>query len=136
MPEYPWVRTFQFQVNVPANTTAANPQVSVAPIGPNVILRRVILTVPSGHVGLTGFALVYAGEHVLPFQRNTFLVLDGITLTFDFDFPVWDSEIEIRTVNADIIEHTFLVVFQVDDVELLPPAAPVMFAAELLEGLG
>lgn len=136
MAEFPWIKTYTFTISASPETSLNLAEETTIRLGSNVILRRIVIVTPTGHVGLTGIAFLYAGEHVLPFQADTFLQLDGNTLTFDFDFPVWSGEMIVRTTNLDIHEHTWLVTCQVEDVQLRGSSRPERISGLLLEGGG
>ena len=106
-----------------AGTGSTVPTVMSVSLGRNVTLARVTFVIPTGHVGITGIALRYAGVRILPFQPAAFIRGDGEAPPFDFGFPVASGTIDVEMFNDDVVDHSWFVRFEVEDIELRPAVA-------------
>ncbi|MGH3571176.1 MAG: hypothetical protein ACRDUW_05005 [Pseudonocardiaceae bacterium] len=92
-------------------TTAAttfpdtSPQTTDPALG-DVWMYKIELRIPSGHAGLTGIAITYAGVTIVPWSANLAWILgDNDYLTFDVNDEVGQS-LRVVTYNDDVISHT------------------------------
>lgn len=112
-------RTFPTRITTPLSTTRASPQTTAVAL-PQGTLVRVEVVVPSGHAGLTGLALRYAGEHVWPWGPDTWIEADDEVLSAVLDFPLGGSTLDVLTYNTDdTFDHDHLLRLTV-----LDPASP------------
>lgn len=100
-------RYFQYKTTIPPGTTdPTNPQRDTVAI-PHGTLLTVLLQVPSGHVGLTGFSLWLAGTQIVPWEGELdYIVAEDQTFVFDVNVEV-DVQLETVCYNADIWDHSF-----------------------------
>lgn len=95
------------------STTAAAPASQTVSFG-TVMVLQVELLIPPGHNGLTGFALRYAGERLLPKAATEFIVGDNLDRFYDFRFPV-SAPLTLVGYNTDATYgHTFHLTFKLD----------------------
>lgn len=98
---------------VPAGTPAAAPVVLTVVFGV-ALLMDLLLLIPPGHSGVTGFALRYNQTRVLPFtDGQTWIVGDDERIRFDLDLLVSGS-IDLLGFNTGRFTHTFYVLSHVD----------------------
>ncbi len=115
-------RTFERRVTTPASTTQAAPQVTAWPM-PRGTLIEVTVVIPTGHAGLTGVALRYAGEHVYPFEDDSWIEGDDEVIDTPLDFEVGGADVSILTYNTDdTYSHDFIVRVLHEDPELVESA--------------
>lgn len=62
-----YTRYFAYDLSTPAGTAHSSPQRTNITVE-DTVLELCALTIPNGHVGLTGFAIDYAGERILPWS--------------------------------------------------------------------
>lgn len=79
---------------------------------PNAWVEKVIILFAPGHVLLTGVAIRYNGNTILPFDGvGQFIFGDNERLTFPIDMYM-PARITVRTVNTDTLAHGHVVTFQ------------------------
>lgn len=107
MPEQsPARRTVQTTIAVPASTLPTAPQISAYDLG-DVLLERLEVIIPDGHAGLTGIAVVYDGQGVVPWATTpVFLIGNGETPTFDVDFR-FGHPAQVWAYNEGVYAHSF-----------------------------
>ena len=112
-------RTFPVRITTPSGTIRTSPQTTAVSL-PRGTLVLIDVLVPSGHAGLTGLALRYAGEHIWPWGPDTWLEADDDTITTELDFPLGGSTLDVLTYNTDdTYDHDHLLRLTVAD-----PAGP------------
>jgi hypothetical protein len=100
-----YVRTLQ--ATVAAGVTAAAPAAQSWDVGP-ATLRRLEITVPNGHNGLTGIAFVVGGSRVVPFDADEWLVGNGQTFVFSPDLQLAGGVISVVQFNLGDFPHSHL----------------------------
>ncbi len=107
-----------FAVTVPAGTQASAPQVTALTM-PARIVRRVRVRVPPGPAGLVGWALGAAGQRVLPWGPNQWIVADNEAIVWDLDDQITSGAWQLQAYNTGVYAHTLYVTFELDP----PPRA-------------
>lgn len=110
------VRTFA--VTIPAGTLQATPQVSALTM-PARIVRSVRVRIPPGPSGMVGWALGAAGERVLPWGANQWIVADDEAIEWPLEGQISSGAWQLQAYNAGVFAHTLHVTFQLD-----PPQGP------------
>lgn len=91
---------------VPANTAEASAVSDTWSLG-RVVVVELTVVVPSGHAGLTGYAVQYDGERIVPFGGSTdWIVADGVEIPIPVDVEIGHALV-IRAFNTDIYSHRF-----------------------------
>lgn len=117
-------RQFPSRITTQANTTAASPLETAISL-PRGTLERITVVIPSGHAGLTGLALQYAGEHVWPWGPNTWLEGDDEVVESDIGFSLEGANLIVRTYNTDdTFDHDHLIRLVVLDPRGQPARSP------------
>lgn len=118
------------RLTVPAGTTAAAPATAVCDVG-HVELSEVEVVVPSGHVGLTGFALAYANQRIVPWAGDLgWLVADDDKVTVPVGIEV-SAPVVLQGYNLDAYDHSFYVRLTVDVLGIGIPERSAIGALEL-----
>lgn len=107
----------------PAGTTEAAPLETVLDGVVNCQVVRVTIRIPAGHSGLTGIALGYAHNPVLPRTAGRFISGDDEVIEYDLRDYIEGPQWQAFTVNHDTISHAWQIRFEVD--ELTDPAAGI-----------
>jgi len=105
------VRTFA--VTVPPGTAIAAPQVTALTM-PARIVRSVRVRVPPGPSGTVGWALGSAGERVLPWGPNQWIVADDEAIEWDLAGQITSGRWQLQAYNLGVFSHTLYVTFQLD----------------------
>jgi len=99
--------------NIPANTSKTSPKTdTVTLIGE--VLERVIILIPSGHVGLTGLQIYYGDYQLIPRPADEWLKGDNVLLNVPlmFELPEYETTLKLRGYNEDdTYDHTFYLYF-------------------------
>jgi hypothetical protein len=97
-------------LTVPANTTAAAPQLTTVTLG-DVWLHQVVVRTPAGHNGTTGYAITSNGTPVIPWGTPlTYLITNDELLEFPVEAE-FDKFLVIRTTNTDVYAHSLYLRF-------------------------
>ena len=87
------------------------------------IPRRATIIIPDGHAGLTGIALGYGHNAVIPRTTGKFISSNDEFITFDLTNypagPVWSAFV----CNNDTISHVWEVMLELDEI---PAATPTI----------
>lgn len=112
----------------PGNTPVTAP-VEFALVGMDPIVpRKVTVTIPDGHSGLTGIAVAFGHNAVIP--ANTGAFISGNDWTFPFELTSYPNGVSwsVLMCNLDLIPHVWQVIFEGDNLPLSSaaqiPAAP------------
>lgn len=98
-------RLYYQTVSIPAGTPVATP-VSIAwPMEDNY-LKYVDINVPPGPSGLMGFRILWAGQQIIPWGNDSFLVTDNEKIHVDVDSYITVTGLVIQGYNTDIFAHT------------------------------
>ena len=99
-------RYFAQRLTVPAGTLATAPLVIPTPVD-DLIMVAIDLRIPDGHIGLTGFAVEYAGRRIVPWGGATdWIQGNNDELTFSVNFEV-GSEVVFVLYNEGVFDHSF-----------------------------
>jgi len=101
--------TYASAVTVPSNTTIENPLITRIKVISG-ILTKVGVYIPPGHAGLTGFSIYQASTQVYPFDRDTWVRGNNLSIVdeVNYDIDISESELLLYTYNLDdLIDHTF-----------------------------
>lgn len=116
---------FNYAVPTGPGTDPATPQVTELAF-PLKIMREVQLTIPSGHVGVTGFALQVAEAIILPWESGSqWIVGDDDRFVFEINVEV-NAGVNVLTYNLGFYDHTHYVRFRLDDLPA-PAGTPASF---------
>ena len=117
-------RVETFDVTCPASITAAQ-AVEVPFVYDPGNPRRVTIIIPDGHAGLTGIALGYGHQPVLPRTPGRFISSNDEFLTFDLTNypagPAWSAFV----CNNDTQSHAWEVILELDEIGETAPALTV-----------
>ena len=115
-------RVFERRISTPASTAQASPQSTAWPI-PQGTLLEVTVIIADGHAGLTGVALQYSGEHIFPFEADSWIEGNDESLDYPLDFEVGGAAVDVLTYNTDdTYSHDHILRIVHEDPELVVPA--------------
>lgn len=105
---------FNYVVSCPASTPATAPvEVPFTGMDP-IIIRKCTITIPAGHSGLTGIAIAFGHNNVLPSNTGAFISGDDDLLPFVMDgYPAgvsWSALV----CNLDLQPHVWQVTIEGD----------------------
>lgn len=99
-------RYFAQRLVVPAGTIRTAP-LSIPYAVDDLILARCDLQIPDGHVGLTGFAINFAGRRIVPWgDVDTWIQGNNDELNFHINFEV-GTELVFVLYNEGAYDHAF-----------------------------
>jgi hypothetical protein len=127
-------RIYYQVLTVPAGTPITAP-VSIAwPLEDNE-LREITVQVPDGPSGLAGFRIMRAGQQVIPFANDSFIVSNDRTFKFPFKDQVSSSGLVGNGYNTDIYDHSFYLTATVTNLPLpgVEPPAEVVAPGSQIE---
>jgi hypothetical protein len=104
-----------FAVTIPAGTPVSAPQVTALAM-PARIVRSVRVRVPPGPAGLVGWALGSAGQRVLPWGPNQWIVADNEAIEWPLTGQISSGAWQLQAYNTGVYAHTLYLVFQLDPV--------------------
>ena len=129
-----------FDVTCPASTPDTDPVEVVFDAAPG-ILRKATIIIPDGHAGLTGIALGYGHNAVIPRTTGAYISSNDEHIPFDLTNypagPVWSAFV----CNNDTIDHAWEVIMEFDEIPTgtntsnqtpIPPAAIVQTGADVM----
>lgn len=99
-------RLYYQTLTVGAGNSINTPISQAWPLEDNQLLK-VVITIPDGHCGLTGFRLLRAQQQIVPFANNLYLVANDRTLTYEFEDEITTTGLVLQGYNNDIFPHTF-----------------------------
>jgi hypothetical protein len=120
-------RVESFAVDVPAGTTRAAPLSQALTFRQGEVLRLELI-IPDGHRALTGFALAYAGQRVVPATNGAWIVGNDDTLDWPLEGLPTGGRWVAQAYNDGTFAHTFYVRFHVNELDLGAPAGPRLVA--------
>lgn len=116
-----------FDFTVPAGTLKAAP-VELAMVFNSGPIERIDLTIPDGHVGLTGIRFNSAHQNIIPLTAGAFIIGNGTTTSYDLTGYPDHGNWTVSMYNTDVNDHMFHVGVLVNEVAL-GTAAPVKIIA-------
>lgn len=81
---------------------------------PLAVVERIDIKIPPGHRGLTGIALAFAGQQVIPYQDGTWLIGDGDDIQFQVESYPESGQWQAVMYNSGVFEHTWYLRFLLD----------------------
>ena len=111
-------------VTCAANVAVNNPTEVVLNF-PGGILRRFTIVIPDGHAGLTGIALGYGHNPVIPRSSGKFISGNDEVIPFDYQDETPGVAWSAFLCNLDTQSHTWEVRFEYDEVTDASTPAPV-----------
>lgn len=106
---------FSYRVTIPKNTPPSNPYEQFLPLHKGVI-KKLVISIPAGHAGLTYFALKRGNNQVFPYNPDQKFSGDNLNLTFDeVNYPllVEPFGLQFEGVNLDdTYDHDVLIYLQ------------------------
>jgi len=103
----------EFAVLVPHGTPLAAP-VTVNISFPSRIVTSITYKVPPGPSGKMGWSLTSAGTPVIPIQRNTYIVTDNQSDTWNLEGYLDSGNWQVTAYNTGVYDHTVYLTFQLD----------------------
>lgn len=108
------VRKVFNSLTVPKGTASSAPATAPWDLG-SVVIVNIEVMIPPGHAGLTGLAIAYSGQQLVPWANgNAWLKGDDLTRVIPFDFQV-GRPLTLSGFNTDIFDHTFYLLAEVTD---------------------
>lgn len=104
-------------VTCPASTAPGSPlETAIAHVVACIVVR-VTIRIPTGHAGLTGIALGYGHNAVLPRGAGAYISGDDEVIVYDLTNydpgPQWQA----FTINTDTQSHSWQLRFEVDEIQ-------------------
>lgn len=115
-------RLFYQSVTCPAGTLQAAPLSSAFPLE-DAIMRRLAITIPDGHNGLTGIRILRGGQQIMPWANNQYIVANNRTIPIDYDDEITESGLNVVAFNVDVFDHTFYIEAVIADLPLVSRTA-------------
>lgn len=114
-------RVETFDVTCAASISAAN-AVEVPFVYNPGIPRKVTIVIPDGHAGLTGIALGYGHQAVIPRTAGRFISSNDEHIPFDLTNypagPLWSAFV----CNNDLQSHVWEIILELDEIQAPTPA--------------
>lgn len=98
-------------LTVPPGTLPGVPAIAVIPNNPGYI-TDIVLTIPGGHDGLTGFALKLGGTLVVPYTGSQWVIGDDYTYRWKFGRWVNAGQLQALGYNAGVFPHSFYTYYE------------------------
>lgn len=115
-------------VTCPAGTPVGAPVETYFTQFPPGIPRKLTIVIPDGHAGLTGIALGYGHQPILPDNTGAYISGNDESIPFDLTNysagPLWSA----FTCNLDLIDHSWQIRLEFDEIiqsEAAPLAQPL-----------
>jgi hypothetical protein len=115
-------RVYTTVFTIPAGTAIAAP-LSQAIALENNILDSLDVTIPDGHVGLTGLAVFWSGTQIFPYQGATWINGNNERIGYAYDAEITQNGLSLVGYNTDIYPHSFYLRWYVSDLDATPPVA-------------
>jgi hypothetical protein len=104
-----------FTVTVPAGTPTSAPTSTPTVFDPGDV-ERIEVFIPSGHGGLTGFALFQAHNQIIPYRGGQFIVDDDDTISWPVEGFLNTGDWQLTAYNLDVNPHSFYIRFLVNEI--------------------
>lgn len=102
-----------FAVTIPAATLVSSPYLADLTM-PARIVQAVRVRVPPGPAGLVGWALGAAGERVLPWGADEWIVADDEVIEWPLEGQIESGAWQLQGYNLGVYDHTIYVTFLTD----------------------
>lgn len=99
-------RLYEKQPTVTAGTAKSSPQQFSWPME-DAYLVSIEIVAPPGPSGLVGIRLSRVGTPIIPYNSDTWLVMDNEKLPVTFEQEITKSGLTVEMYNSDIYDHTF-----------------------------
>jgi len=99
-------RLYYQTLTVGAGNSINTPVSQAWPLEDNQLLK-IVVTIPDGHCGLTGFRILRAQQQIVPFANNLYLIANDRTITYEFEDQITSTGLVLEGYNQDIFPHTF-----------------------------
>lgn len=99
-------RVYEADLTVPAGTAAAAPISAVWALDQGTLIK-VRIVVPSGHNGLTGIRVLWAGTPIIPYAGAAYIVANNEQMEWEINQEVNIGSVSIQAYNTDIYPHSF-----------------------------
>jgi hypothetical protein len=107
-------RFYEQTFTIPANTPKAAP-VDIAWALEDNTLRKVSITIPDGHNGLTGIRVKWSNQQIIPWGNLSFIVANNRTIDVEFDDYITITGLVIEGFNTDVFPHSFYLEATISD---------------------
>jgi|SRR5690349_5238491 len=98
-------RLYQTTIATPAGTSSDTPLVTNFALE-DAELVSVTILIPDGHAGLTGIRVLQAGQEIIPWDNDDWLVSNNEVITIPMSSEITRTGLSIETYNQDIFPHT------------------------------
>jgi hypothetical protein len=103
-----------FDVTVTAGTAKASAVESDVSFDQGEVVA-IEITIPDGHAGLTGIALLQAHSQIIPNTSGSFIIGNDRTISWDLHNYLNNGNWSVRCYNTDVYDHMFHVAFLVNE---------------------
>lgn len=117
-----------FAVEVAAGTAQAAPATTDLSFNDGIV-RGLVITVPPGPSGLSGFQILHMGQSVIPYTGNVFVIADDRVITWELSNYPTASGWQFKAYNTDVYPHTYYLEFLVDEIPVTK-TGPVLVPIE------
>lgn len=107
-------RFYRFTVTVPSGTAIAAPAAVALPLE-DATLKRIEITIPDGHNGLTGIRILWANQQIIPWGNNSWIVANGRIILISFDDEMTVTGLVAQGYNTDVFDHSFYIDVTISD---------------------
>jgi len=94
----------QFTVLVPAGTTAAAP-ITVPMDMPPRRVEALQVVVPPGPNGLVGWAVLFGGQRLIPYQSDLWVITSGENITWPLEDQPEGGSWAVQAYNTGTVDH-------------------------------
>lgn len=123
-------RVQAYVVTVPHGTVAASPYIQDVSFDPGELVG-IELTFPDGLVGLVGVAIATAHQPVIPWDTNTWIIANNVTLEWSIAGQSNTGSWQAYAYNTDVFDHNIHLRFFVQENSGPLTAAQVVTAPPL-----
>lgn len=111
---------FVYDVTCPASTPSTSPLEVAQLSGGLYVVEQVRLVLPAGHAGLTGIALAFGHQAVIPYNAGAYI--SGDDETFDYQLGDYPNGVPwtVFLVNNDTQSHIWELRWQVNILNQTP----------------
>ena len=104
-----------FQVTVPAGTAIAAPLVTATNFADGEV-TRIIVTIPPGPSGFSGFKFMHLGGPVIPYTGNGYVIGDDRVVDWSVTNMPTATGWQFVAYNTDIYDHTYYIEYLIDEI--------------------
>lgn len=118
-----------FQVTTPVGISADAPQVTALQMPPRTV-KQIEVVVPNGCNGALGFAFGAAGQNIIPYNDDAWIIASGEKLEWQMDRQINSGAWQLQSWNIGKYPHTIYIRFLLDFIAVIE-AAPEVTPAPL-----